>query len=133
VNYLIYESSLKANYSEGENPRTVAVTPIKTVRCNNTRFKGQADSRDNITNWRCPETVNIPLHHSTKLRMLLIQLNYCTNASLQQFYPGTNMTCKTREETNAVLPLVTYNVAYIQQTLDASDFEDPIKYNLQAT
>jgi hypothetical protein len=65
--------------------------------------------------------------------MLLIQLNYCTNASLQQFYPGTNMTCKTREETNAVLPLVTYNVAYIQQTLDASDFEDPIKYNLQAT
>jgi hypothetical protein len=43
------------------------------------------------------------------------------------------MTCKTREETNAIVNLVTYNLAYIQQTLDASDFEEPIKYNLQAT
>jgi len=62
--------------------------------------------------------------------MIMINLGYCNNYTLQLLHP--NLTCKSREETDAIVPYVTYVFTTLEQYFDVSDFENPIKYNLKA-
>ena len=65
-----------------------------------------------------------------ELNLVQVLVSYCNNASLQAFYP--NLTCKTREETNAVVPFTSFLSATLEQFFDISNFEEPLKYNLKS-
>ena len=50
-----------------------------------------------------------------ELNLVQVLVSYCKNATLQAFYP--NLTCKTREETNAVVPFTSFLSATLEQFL----------------
>ncbi len=61
---------------------------------------------------------------------LFVKVTYCNNATLRQIFP--NLTCKSPEESDAIIPYARFLFAHIEQYLDVSDFDTPIKFNLQA-
>ncbi len=62
--------------------------------------------------------------------MLYISIGYCNNFTLQKLYP--NLTCKSRQETDAIVPTTNFLLSTLEQYFDVADFENPIKYNLKA-
>ena len=60
----------------------------------------------------------------------MMTLGYCNNASLQMIYP--NLTCKSREEADAIIPYTYFILAHLEQYFDVEDFVKPIKYSMKA-
>ena len=128
INMFEYHSLFKRNYSVGEYPREEKFIPIPHKKCPPERFQGM--SQDAAGDWRCADNINFTLARGLDVKMILINLGYCNNFTLQMYHP--NLTCKSREETDAILPFVAYVLTTLEQYFDVSDFENPIKYNLKA-
>lgn len=123
-----WTSTLKSNYSEGEYPRIETFTPLPQERCKQTRFANL--SKEDNSNWRCAKQTNYTIEKGLNYKTIMVTLTYCNNATLSQFFP--NLTCKTREETDAIIPYVAYLFAHLESYFDVEDFTTPIKFNLKA-
>ena len=107
-------------------PQEIEVDYIPVDRCNDTRFMGQAN--DNYSNWWCPQVKDFTVAGPSVLRSKLIyfRLSYCNPALLAINFP--NETCKSKEESDALLPLMTLVTGELTQYFESASFDSPIKY-----
>ncbi|CDW83800.1 UNKNOWN [Stylonychia lemnae] len=133
IKMFVFQTAVKKNYTDGEYPLEYIRKDIDIARCTQDRFAGQSDEQDN-SKWWCPQVNETLLQGrmgSFVSQRLKIEFTYCDQKYLIKNFP--NLTCKSREETDAISKDSFFLFGYLEQFLDVAEFEkNPIKYTLTA-
>ncbi|CDW87416.1 UNKNOWN [Stylonychia lemnae] len=121
-----YSSQKKTTYKEGEYPLTFRYDEMNVTRCGYERFANL--SQDDAQKWWCSETPVTKLQGrigSNFAQRVKVELHYCSQIYLDRINP--NLTCKTREEADAIFKDTYYLISYAENFLDYTPTTD-IKY-----